>query len=215
MDPVTELARRLAAGEAAWLDRALEATRDPGGIPFRTAYAAAARKLGAGAAHPLPPPPDVDAARVHWCAVDWVRAALLRAALGHAPSDAHAALVTQLFEGGEIGEGESLLRTLVLLPQPERFLETALLGIRASAVRTFAAIACENAYPSRFFPEASFNQMVLKSIFMEVPVRRIDGLAGRVTDELRRMVSGYASERRAAGRPVPADVDHVLQGARA
>jgi hypothetical protein len=57
--------------------------------------------------------------------------------------------------------------------------------------------------------------MVLKAIFMEVPVRRIEGLAGRLTTELGRMVSGYASERRAAGRPVPADVDYVLRGATA
>ena len=35
-------------------------------------------------------------------------------------------------------------------------------------------------------------------------------LAKRVTPELRRMVDGYAKERQAAGRPVPADASLVL-----
>jgi hypothetical protein len=215
MDLVIQVAQRLAGSDGQWLDRAFETARDPAGIPFRTAYAAVGRRLGAKAAEPVPPPPDLPVARPHWTARDWVRAALLCRALEAAPLDTHADVVGRLFEGGEIGEAESLLRTLVLLPEPERFLETAFLAVRTSATATFAAIACENAYPARFFPELNFNQMVLKAIFMEVPVRRIEGLASRLTTELGRMVSGYASERRAAGRPVPADVDYVLRGAEA
>jgi hypothetical protein len=147
MDLVSHVARQL-AGPADWLDRAFETARDPAGIPFRTAYAAVARRLGATAAEPVTPPPDLPVARPHWTARDWVRAALLRRALEGAPADTHADAVRRLFEGGEIGEAESLLRTLVLLPEPERFLETAFLAVRTSAEATFTAIACENAYPS-------------------------------------------------------------------
>jgi len=39
-----------------------------------------------------------------------------------------------------------------------------------------------------------------------VPLARMIGLAERTTHELVRMVEAYASERRAAGRPVPGDV---------
>jgi hypothetical protein len=54
--------------------------------------------------------------------------------------------------------------------------------------------------------------MVLKAIFIEVPVSRIEGLDRRNGAELRRMARDYASERRAAGRPVPSDVDLLLAG---
>ena len=60
------------------------------------------------------------------------------------------------------------------------------------------------------FPESSFNQMVLKAIFIEVPVGRILGLEDRITPELRRMAADYASERRAAARSVPEDVAYLL-----
>jgi hypothetical protein len=51
----------------------------------------------------------------------------------------------------------------------------------------------------------------MKAIFQGVSVRRIEGLEARITPELMRMAAGYASERRAAGRPVPADVDYITQ----
>jgi hypothetical protein len=73
----------------------------------------------------------------------------------------------------------------------------------------FEAIACENQYPERHFPEHNFNQMVLKSFFTGTPVQRIEGLATRRSAELSRMAEAYASERRAAGRPVPADLPLV------
>jgi hypothetical protein len=210
---VLDVTRRL-AGADAWLDRALGSARRPAAPAFRAAYASIPRRLAACAGEAVAPPAELRAfARPHWTATDWVRLALVEHALSGLPAAEHASLVAQVFEGGELGEQESLLRTLLLLPEPERFVETAIQACRMHTVRVFAAIACENAYPARFFPALNFNQMVLKSIFIEVSVRRIESLASRVTPELARMVEGYASERRAAGRPVPADADFILQGA--
>jgi hypothetical protein len=73
----------------------------------------------------------------------------------------------------------------------------------------FEAIACENPYPAAHFPELNFNQMVLKALFTGVALERVIGLDGRVTPELARMANDYASERRAAGRSVPADIWRV------
>jgi hypothetical protein len=70
---------------------------------------------------------------------------------------------------------------------------------------------CENPYPAAHFPEPAFNQLVLKAYFIGVPVLRILGLDRRKTPELRRMAADYASERRAAGRSVPADIDLVME----
>jgi hypothetical protein len=101
------------------------------------------------------------------------------------------------------------LHTLPLLPKAERFVELAIEACRTHVQSVFEAIACENPYPARFFPEANFNQLVLKAFFTGVSVHRIEGLRERRTAELIRMVHAYASERRAAGRSVPADLDFV------
>jgi hypothetical protein len=73
----------------------------------------------------------------------------------------------------------------------------------------FEAIACENPYPARFFPDLNFNQLVLKAFFTGIAVRRIVGLGARNSPELVRMANAYASERRAAGRSVPDDLSLV------
>lgn len=181
---------------------------------FRAAYAGAARRLGSAAAlSPKLPPELGPLGRSHFCLLDWVRAALLGLALSNAQPQEREPIVRFLFERGELGEQVSLLRTLSLMPDAERYVEVALLAVRTNAHRVFEAIACENPYPRTFFSDPSFNQMVLKALFYEVPVKRIEGLRQRSTPELVRMVEAYRSERRAAGRSIPADVDFVIGGA--
>ena len=75
---------------------------------------------------------------------------------------------------------------------------------------SIVAIACENPFPAAYFPETSFNHMVLKAVFTEVALARILGLATRRSPELARMATDYASERTAAGRSVPADLALVM-----
>jgi hypothetical protein len=128
------------------------------------------------------------------------------------PSEHFAALVQQ-FRTGDNAEREALLRSLSLFPEPERFSELAVDACRSHVQSVFEAIACENPYPARFFPEANFNQLVLKAFFTGVAVRRIEGLPERRTPELARMALAYASERRAAGRSVPDDLGFVTSGA--
>lgn len=203
--------------EAEWLELAFAAAEAGAGtIAFRAAYAGCARRLGARAREPFTPPAALAAhTRPHWTLVDIVRAALLTRALSFAPESGQPQLVVALFDGGEIGEQESLLRTLSVLPQPERFANAGLNACRTNATRVFAALACENPFPARHLPDPGFNHMVLKAIYMELSTRRIEGLSARVTPELKRMLESYAAERRAAGRPVPEDVEYVCTGARA
>jgi hypothetical protein len=52
--------------------------------------------------------------------------------------------------------------------------------------------------------------MVLKALFVGVPLARVHGLADRKTAELARAVNAFASERRAAGRAIPEDVRYAL-----
>jgi hypothetical protein len=147
-----------------------------------------------------------------WGADECGRALLLLARLGAGPTSGHEALVEDLYRTGETRERQALLRVLAHLPEPERFVGLAVEAVRANVLPELEAIACENPFPARHFPEAAFNQLVLKSLFNGISLRRIEGLAGRRSLELVRMVSGYASERRAAGRTVPEDVAFVLDG---
>lgn len=128
------------------------------------------------------------------------------------PAQAHFTLLVKQFRTGDNAERAALLHALSLLPEPQRFVELAIDACRSHVQTVFEAIACENPYPARFFPEANFNQLVLKSFFTGVAVRRIEGLAERRTPELSRMAQAYASERRAAGRSVPPDLDFVTSG---
>jgi hypothetical protein len=182
------------------------------GVGFRAAFASVPRRLGAAAQSSVVAPGSFsELARPHWSLTDYTRAALIALALEHVPLGQQPAFVLQLFEAGESGEQVSVLRTLSLLPSPERFVEVGLQACRANALDVFAAMVAENSFLAAHFPPLNFNQAVMKAIFQGVSVRRIEGLDARITPELRRMAAGYASERRAAGRPVPADVDYITQ----
>jgi hypothetical protein len=213
-----ELAQtHLDARGRAWLPEAVAAARnaqDRGA--FVTAFAHATRRVGRRAAEPSP----TELARLRACGVrapvtPWgvdgvVRAALLLdAAAGLAPGELDA-LVDDCFQRGDTRERQAVLRALPLFPDPARFVALGVEACRTSVEPVFEAIACDNPYPAAYFPEPSFNQMVLKAVFVGVPVRRVLGLEARITPDLRRMARDYASERRAAGRSVPADVHFLL-----
>jgi hypothetical protein len=200
-----------------WLAGALATARAPlDRNSFATAFALAARRMGR--AEPEPAPAEaarLRAAGVTWPVAPWgldglARAGLLlHAAAGLSPGELEA-LVEECFLRGDTRERQAVLRTLALLPDPGRFVPLAVEACRTSVQPVFEAIACENPFPARHFPESSFNQMVLKVVFIGVAVGRILGLEARLTPELRRMAADYASERRAAGRSVPDDVAYLL-----
>jgi hypothetical protein len=192
-----------------FFERAAHDVATPPSIGFRALFASVPRRLGAAAELSLEAPPELRAARPHCTLTDYVRLWLLIEALPRLPGDQQADWVLRLFEAGEIGEQISVLRLLPLLPDPARFVETGLQACRTNARDVFEAIVCENPFLVEHFPALNFNQAVMKAIFMEVPVRRIEQLERRITPELSRMAAGYASERRAAGRQVPADAEYL------
>jgi hypothetical protein len=170
---------------------------------FVRAYASASRHLGRALLEPPIERPFV----VHLD--ELARVVLLeRASEALAPA-AFAAIVHDTYGHGDSREKAALLRALPLLPEPARFLEIAVDACRVNEKPLFEAIACDNPFPAAHFPELAFNQMVLKALFIGAPLARVAGLDARITPELRRMADGYASERRAAGRPVPADIDLI------
>jgi hypothetical protein len=66
----------------------------------------------------------------------------------------------------------------------------------------FEAVAHRNPYPVEEFDENSWNQLVLKAVFVESKLDRIQGLDARANPRLMRMLCNFAHERWAAGRSV-------------
>ncbi len=199
-----------------WLSDTLSAMqRAPDLTALRVAFARAGRKLPAIPLGDLgvssPADSGLEAWRPHWTARDHARAILLLTALGRSDPASHVHVVDKLLRTGDLGEQESLLRILGVLPDAARFVEVAIEACRTNAERVFAAIAGHNAYPAAHFPDPAFAQMVLKTIFLGLPTAGIEGLPERVTPELVRMLHDYAAERRAAGRPVPEDIDRITR----
>jgi hypothetical protein len=179
---------------------------------FHGAFSAAGRKLGQAAIGD-----DARRLTIPWSpaagADECGRAALVLAAMGLLEPSEHVAFVRDLVRRGESRERQAVLRVLAALPEPARFVDVAVDACRTNVQTVFEAIACDNAFPTRHFPEPAFHQLVLKALFVGAPIARIVGLAPRVTDELVRMVEAFASERLAAGRPVPEDAALIRRSA--
>lgn len=181
---------------AAWLETILAAPPLPGTAEFMRLFAIAGRKLGATAPQGWPP------ARI-------ARAALLAASVIAAGNEAPTRLATA-FRRSDSAERAAILQSLMLLPDPARFADLAADACRSSVQPVFEAITCDNRYPAAHFAEPVFNQMVLKAVFTGAPLARVIGLAERTTAQLRRMAADFRDERRASNRPVPADLEFLL-----
>ncbi|WP_297335885.1 EboA domain-containing protein [Algoriphagus sp.] len=111
-------------------------------------------------------------------------------------------VMNQLFETGDMHEQQALFAALPILPFKEDLLSRAIDGCRTNMTLIFDAIALNNPFPAAFFPEANWNQLVLKAVFMQRPLYRIQGLEKRRNSALAEIASDFAHERWAAGRNV-------------
>jgi hypothetical protein len=199
------------AGRRWWTGAAASAAE--GGRDLAEHFTAASRRVGKRALALTPPErarlahEGLDWPVAHWAMDDLARVTLLVLATAHPAPDA---LVETCYREGDNRERQAVLYALPLLAAPEGFVDLAVEACRTHVQPVFEAITCDNPYPARYFPEPAFNQMALKAVFTGVALERIVGLRSRVTEELARMAADYASERRAAGRPVPADLDLLM-----
>ncbi|NET37591.1 MAG: hypothetical protein F6K19_37160 [Cyanothece sp. SIO1E1] len=134
--------------------------------------------------------------------VDQAARTLLLLELPPKDRDAYGRSLHLLFDNADVNELIALNQSLPLLPYPELHLRQAINGIRSNITAVFNAIALNNPYPTKHFDELSWNQLVLKSLFIDSPLHQIQGLDSRANVTLARMVSDYAHERWAAHRSV-------------
>ncbi|MGV0094786.1 EboA domain-containing protein [Streptomyces californicus] len=196
------LRARLPAAAHAWLSEATATVTDhPDRID--TLLAVAGRACGRGT---LPGGPAAPA----WSTDDAVRVLLLTGL----PCGGHelAALLIRLYRHGEAAERRGILRSLSFFGAPHA------LGARAmplveDALRTNDArlvTAALGDYARRHLDAPAFHHALLKCVFLGIPLATVAPPPEPDAPELLRMLSDYAAERRAAGRPVPPDIEPFL-----
>lgn len=109
-----------------------------------------------------------------------------------------------LFETAENNEAVALISALPFLVFSDYWMLRATDAVRSNIGLVFDAIAFQNPFPMQHFSELAWNQLVLKCIFNDKPIHRIQGLSERANQELANSISYLAHERWAAGRTIPA-----------
>ena len=111
-----------------------------------------------------------------------------------------------MFSTGEVGELVALYQALPLLPNPASHVLRTAEGIRSNIKSVFCAIAHQNPYPSEQLNDQQWNQLVLKCLFIDVPLDQLIGVDRRANAKLMTTLIDFAHERRAAHRSIPLDL---------
>jgi len=144
----------------------------------------------------------------NWTLDQFCRLALL---INLQPEDNKEKIET-LLASADMREQVIIYKSLSYLPNPKDFVLNAVDGIRTNMIDVFDAIALNNAYPSNYFNESAWNQMVLKAIFMERPIYKIYGLESRKNQNLATILHDFVHERWAAGRSVTPELWRMTSG---
>lgn len=179
-----------------WIDDAMDAVADDGDAVLSLFPVAARRARAEGA--------DGEAVRV-----------ALLASLRDGVDDV-VRLTTMLYRRGDTAEKLAVLAALPTLDSETSdrpAVGDAVLPVVRDALRTNDIRLVERAlgpYAATHLDDPAWRQAVVKAIFMGIPLDTVVDLERRTDDELRRMVSDFADERRAAGRDVPADAARIV-----
>ncbi len=189
-----------------WLVEAeTKVRRDPASIA--ALFPAVGRKVGRA---PLRPETDPQGL-IHGTVDDLARTrllAVLAEVLDPAPLSDE---VAKLYRYGDDAERRGVLRGLAVLPATTVATGVELVkdALRANDIRLVAAAMGD--FAARHLDDHSWRHGVLKCLFVGVPLAAVSDVDKRSDGELLRMVADYAEERKAAGRPVPADAVSLLE----
>jgi hypothetical protein len=118
--------------------------------------------------------------------------------------DSYTNALDTLFDTAENNEAVALISALPFLAYPDYWMLRATNAVRSNIGPVFDAIAFQNPYARNNFSELAWNQLVLKCIFNDKPIHKIEGLVERANAALANSISYLAHERWSAGRTIPA-----------
>ncbi|MGP4031127.1 EboA domain-containing protein [Pseudarthrobacter sp. 1C304] len=177
-------------------------------------FAGAGRRLGRS-----PLRPDADPSGVLFGTIsDQARGRLIGRLGEFLPPDELAEALSALYDGGDSAERRGVLRGLGALATGSPALPAAVVsaGMRltAEALRTNESgivAAAVGPFAAAHVDQHSWRHAVLKLVFMGISLSAVTDLTERADDELARMAHDFAAERSAAGRPVPEELQLLLQ----
>ncbi len=143
-----------------------------------------------------------------WSKQDLVRACLM---IALDPS-INKPLLLSFFEIAEMKEQVALYKGLYLLENASSFRNQVAEGIRTNMVNVFDAIASGNPYPKTYLDEDAWNQLILKSFFMDRKLYLIQYVDQGKNENLANMLQDYVKERWAAGRQVSLEIWRMING---
>ena len=181
-----------------WLREASAAVAADG-TAIRSRFPMVGRKVGREPLDAAADPADVHA----WTIDDAARVLLLLAAGSAAEGE-----LAELYRYGDAAERRGVLRSLPYLDIEDRGLSLVDDAIRTNDTRLIAAAL--GPYATEHLSDASYDQAVLKCVFVGVPITGLDGVPERVTPDGARMLAAFVHERVAAGRDVPSEVWIVI-----
>jgi len=132
------------------------------------------------------------------------QAARVRFVLGAFEPDlaAFARRLDRLADTAEINEAIALYLAFGLLPAAPALEARAREAVRSGMRPVFEAIAHRNPFPVEAFGDDAWNQMVVKTFFLDAPLWPVQGLERRANPALTRILVDLAHERWSAGRPI-------------
>ncbi|MDX2196965.1 MAG: EboA domain-containing protein [Cytophagales bacterium] len=107
-----------------------------------------------------------------------------------------------LIENATHDELQAIFTAYPLLPHTDDIEPKFAQYISTNMTDVFERMALYNPYPAKYLNQNSFNQMVIKTLFVDKNINHIIGLQSRITKELSHLAIDYAAERSAAGRLV-------------
>ncbi len=137
----------------------------------------------------------------YW-SLDELGRTLLISALANRSKESFFDKLDKLFVSSDMGEAKALYQSLPVLPHPEDLTDRAAEGVRSNITSVFNAVAQRNPYPADYMDTDAWNQIVLKSLFVESPLYLIYGIDRRANKKLAHMLVEFAHERWSAGRKV-------------
>lgn len=128
------------------------------------------------------------------------------------PTENNQATLGKLIDAADMRESVALYKGLIFLDNAEEFTLRAIDGLRTNISHVFDAIALDNAFPTQYFEEDPWNQMVLKALFMQRPIYRIWDLDERRNKTLALIMRDYAQERWSGHRQVSPELWRSVAG---
>ena len=149
-----------------------------------------------------------------WDLAQWNLLELLRVRLiiaqQNLAENAFAEILIQAFQFADEGEACAFYKAIPLLPAPERFLWQMKEACRSNMRSIVWAAGCDNPFPVTYFDDIAWRQLVMKALFIEIPLAHIYHLEHRLSATLANMANDYIAERTSAGRSIPTDIKLIL-----